>query len=88
MINKRCDRKGEGERVCEKSERERKEGERKEGERWRAGGKEEEREGGREEKRVLAHFLPITRSQKTLGIRSVSNCLHNAATMLFIAVSQ
>ena len=48
MINKRCDRKGEGERVCEKSERERKEGERKEGERWRAGGKEEEREGGKE----------------------------------------
>ena len=37
MINKRCDRKGEGERVCEKSERE-------------EGGREMEsrREGGRE----------------------------------------
>ena len=69
-------------------ERERKEGERKKGERWRAGGKERGMEGGREEKRVLAHFLPITRSQKTFGIRSVSNSLDNAATMLFIAVSQ
>ena len=77
-------RERERESVRRVRERGRRERERRE----RDGEQEGKRKGGREEKRVLAHFLPITRSQKTLGIRSVSNRLNDAATMLFIAVSQ